>query len=113
MIRRPPRSTQSRSSAASDVYKRQVYGRFGDYKQDAESLVTRPEPDAFDYVEGFAFVNSDDPVNGYGSVPLPGSEFDAGRVPPGSGPVLYCLEVALHYQQGDNVDKVIRDQAQG
>src|SRR5450756_3015157 len=27
MIRRPPRSTQSRSSAASDVYKRQTYGR--------------------------------------------------------------------------------------
>src|SRR5450756_1448877 len=26
MIRRPPRSTQSRSSAASDVYKRQVEG---------------------------------------------------------------------------------------
>src|SRR5450756_956317 len=26
MIRRPPRSTQSRSSAASDVYKRQVWG---------------------------------------------------------------------------------------
>ena len=24
MIRRPPRSTQSRSSAASDVYKRQI-----------------------------------------------------------------------------------------
>src|SRR5450756_2340064 len=31
MIRRPPRSTQSRSSAASDVYKRQAYlkTRFG------------------------------------------------------------------------------------
>src|SRR5450756_24136 len=28
MIRRPPRSTQSRSSAASDVYKRQAYGTF-------------------------------------------------------------------------------------
>src|SRR5450756_323041 len=27
MIRRPPRSTQSRSSAASDVYKRQVFLR--------------------------------------------------------------------------------------
>src|SRR5428012_23967 len=25
MIRRPPRSTQSRSSAASDVYKRQIF----------------------------------------------------------------------------------------
>src|SRR5450756_2156616 len=29
MIRRPPRSTQSRSSAASDVYKRQVIAGFG------------------------------------------------------------------------------------
>ncbi len=29
MIRRPPRSTQSRSSAASDVYKRQVAGALG------------------------------------------------------------------------------------
>ena len=29
MIRRPPRSTQSRSSAASDVYKRQVIGQGG------------------------------------------------------------------------------------
>eukprot|EP01017_Pseudomicrothorax_dubius_P027105 TRINITY_DN3084_c0_g1_i5.p1 TRINITY_DN3084_c0_g1~~TRINITY_DN3084_c0_g1_i5.p1 ORF type:complete len:609 (+),score=130.49 TRINITY_DN3084_c0_g1_i5:2-1828(+) len=28
MIRRPPRSTQSRSSAASDVYKRQVHGGY-------------------------------------------------------------------------------------
>src|SRR5450756_2371626 len=31
MIRRPPRSTQSRSSAASDVYKRQVSVPAGDY----------------------------------------------------------------------------------
>ena len=29
MIRRPPRSTQSRSSAASDVYKRQVQAQAG------------------------------------------------------------------------------------
>src|SRR5680860_1564349 len=29
MIRRPPRSTQSRSSAASDVYKRQIKRRIG------------------------------------------------------------------------------------
>ena len=29
MIRRPPRSTQSRSSAASDVYKRQVHPEVG------------------------------------------------------------------------------------
>src|SRR5450756_1929387 len=31
MIRRPPRSTQSRSSAASDVYKRQEYNRADRY----------------------------------------------------------------------------------
>ena len=29
MIRRPPRSTQSRSSAASDVYKRQAFDETG------------------------------------------------------------------------------------
>src|SRR5665254_9188 len=29
MIRRPPRSTRVRSSAASDVYKRQELGQFG------------------------------------------------------------------------------------
>ena len=29
MIRRPPRSTLDRSSAASDVYKRQVVGKLG------------------------------------------------------------------------------------
>src|SRR5450756_585653 len=35
MIRRPPRSTQSRSSAASDVYKRQGYNRAKKEKQTA------------------------------------------------------------------------------
>src|SRR5450756_2192079 len=33
MIRRPPRSTQSRSSAASDVYKRQVENGIAPYDQ--------------------------------------------------------------------------------
>ena len=32
MIRRPPRSTLDRSSAASDVYKRQIVGIVGTYK---------------------------------------------------------------------------------
>src|SRR5680860_340314 len=35
MIRRPPRSTQSRSSAASDVYKRQVRKRYVGQRQRA------------------------------------------------------------------------------
>lgn len=94
---------------APDMVKwmRVVYARFEEYSADAESLVTRAGSDAFDYIEGFAFVNSDDPVNGYGSVVLgPDSRFDSSRVPPGSGPVLYCLELALHYRKGENVDKV-------
>ena len=39
MIRRPPRSTQSRSSAASDVYKRQVMGERGRLRRFAPLLV--------------------------------------------------------------------------
>ena len=39
MIRRPPRSTQSRSSAASDVYKRQVLERFLSVARHADLLV--------------------------------------------------------------------------
>eukprot|EP01015_Nassula_variabilis_P027098 TRINITY_DN5497_c0_g1_i2.p1 TRINITY_DN5497_c0_g1~~TRINITY_DN5497_c0_g1_i2.p1 ORF type:complete len:338 (+),score=111.67 TRINITY_DN5497_c0_g1_i2:29-1042(+) len=38
MIRRPPRSTQSRSSAASDVYKRQVHGGSEDEDDEIEDI---------------------------------------------------------------------------
>ncbi|KAH0452179.1 hypothetical protein IEQ34_019478 [Dendrobium chrysotoxum] len=85
---------------------RVVYSDFERYASDAESLVNRYGPDSFDYVEGFAFVNCDDPVNGYGLVPLASDRqtFDPDRVPQGSGPLLYCLELALHCRHGD--DKV-------
>ncbi|XP_006660189.2 cytokinin dehydrogenase 11 [Oryza brachyantha] len=78
---------------------RVVYASFADYAADAEWLVTRPAHEAFDYVEGFAFVRSDDPVNGWPSVPIPdGARFDPSLLPAGAGPVLYCLEVALYQQ---------------
>ena len=54
MIRRPPRSTQSRSSAASDVYKRQVLGVFGRMVPDGDHTTDTEETD---YDE-----NGDDPV---------------------------------------------------
>src|SRR5450756_1591635 len=48
MIRRPPRSTQSRSSAASDVYKRQVY--ITDWKNARLIPVSKGEFHLDDYV---------------------------------------------------------------
>ena len=41
MIRRPPRSTQSRSSAASDVYKRQVQARDGEKIDNMDQALQR------------------------------------------------------------------------
>lgn len=78
-----------------------VYSVFDDFTQDAESLVTRDE--SFDYVEGFVFVNSDDPVNGWSSVPLKSDHrLDRTQIPRDAGPVLYCLEMALHYKNNDH-----------
>ena len=45
MIRRPPRSTQSRSSAASDVYKRQAQGQVGLANQRAETQTREGQAD--------------------------------------------------------------------
>ncbi|XP_062192391.1 cytokinin dehydrogenase 11-like isoform X1 [Phragmites australis] len=91
-------------------WRRVVYASFADYTADAEWLVTRTPDAAFDYLEGFAFVNSDDPVNGWPSVPIPGgARFDPSLLPAGAGPVLYCLEVALyqypHQHRPDDEDK--------
>src|SRR5450756_282320 len=53
MIRRPPRSTQSRSSAASDVYKRQGLGRVAsntDFAAEVvDSVTTADDP----YLDSF------------------------------------------------------------
>ncbi|CAL9060497.1 cytokinin dehydrogenase 11-like [Musa acuminata AAA Group] len=88
---------------------RVVYGAFDEYARDAEWLVTRDDSAAFDYVEGFVFRNdASDPVSGWSSVPIPpGSAFDPARIPADSSPILYCLELALHYDhiQADNVDE--------
>lgn len=84
-----------------------MYSEFEDFTRDAEWLVTRPDGMSFDYVEGFVFVNNDDPVNGWSSVPLdPDWGFDQTAIPPTAGSVLYCLEVALHYQNSDHPSAV-------
>lgn len=82
---------------------RLVYAEFDEFTRDAELLVSlKEERESFDYVEGFVFVNSDDTVNGWPSVPLdPAQVFDPAHLPQTAGSVLYCLEVALHYNNSD------------
>ncbi|XP_042497272.1 cytokinin dehydrogenase 7 [Macadamia integrifolia] len=92
---------------------RLVYAEFTEFAKDAEWLVSQEgKGESFDYVEGFAFVNSDDPVNGWPLVPLhPGQRFDPSRLPSTAGPVLYCLELALHrscHDQSTSLDKMLR-----
>lgn len=84
-----------------------VYSEFEAFTRDAEWLVTRPEGDSFDYVEGFVLVNSDDPANGWPTVPLdPDHGFDPDHIPRTAGPVLYCLELARHYWRTDQPSEV-------
>ncbi|XP_020236580.1 cytokinin dehydrogenase 7 [Cajanus cajan] len=87
---------------------RVVYSEFEDYAGDAESLVQLEK--CFDYVEGFVFVNNEDRANGWPTVPLgPEQLFDPLRIPSSAGPVLYCLEVALHYRKTDLPSRVDTD----
>ncbi|EEC83684.1 hypothetical protein OsI_29488 [Oryza sativa Indica Group] len=80
---------------------RVVYASFADYAADAEWLVTRPPHEAFDYVEGFAFVRSDDPVNGWPTVPIPdGAHFDASLIPDNAGPRVGEMMRPLKYVRG-------------
>ncbi|KAF3446107.1 hypothetical protein FNV43_RR11286 [Rhamnella rubrinervis] len=78
---------------------RLVYSEFEDFTRDAEFLVTQKDGDSFDYVEGFAFVNSDNPLTGRPTVPLDSDQvFDPNYLPPNAGAVLYCLELARHHR---------------
>src|SRR5664280_3525297 len=64
MIRRPPRSTLSSSSAASDVYKRQLGVRVGSVAGFGEmDLVPAPAVVTFDAVPGVQVVRGDQPVS--------------------------------------------------
>ncbi|KAK4785994.1 hypothetical protein SAY86_002683 [Trapa natans] len=81
---------------------RLVYTEFAEFTRDAEWLITHPDGHSFSYVEGFVFVNSDDPANGWPTVPLrPDQAFEPARLLPTAGSVLYCLELALNYGSGD------------
>ncbi|KAJ8542151.1 hypothetical protein K7X08_017017 [Anisodus acutangulus] len=84
---------------------RVVYSEFDEFTRDAELLIMSQE--SFNYVEGFVLANSDDPVNGWPSVPLDSNQtFDPTQLPKHTGPVLYCLEVALHYSNHDDPSTV-------
>lgn len=82
-----------------------VYSEFNDFTRDAELLITSEE--TFNYVEGFVFVNSNDSVTGWPSVPLNSNQsFDPTLLPKTAGPVLYYLELTLHYNNHDDPSTV-------
>eukprot|EP00252_Welwitschia_mirabilis_P019479 TRINITY_DN4525_c0_g2_i1.p1 TRINITY_DN4525_c0_g2~~TRINITY_DN4525_c0_g2_i1.p1 ORF type:complete len:370 (+),score=34.35 TRINITY_DN4525_c0_g2_i1:992-2101(+) len=89
-----------------------VYSDFEEFRADQERLILvsqETEGETFDYVEGFVLTNNADPANGWPSVPLSSSSsFDFSLIPKSAGPMLYCLEVALHYEQP--VDSVTLNQ---
>src|SRR5450756_625276 len=92
MIRRPPRSTQSRSSAASDVYKRQPFSRWVccDVDPDQVSAVQTDDDEGIEQVE----------ANGRNDEQIHGS--DVRRVVPQKGaPSLTWRPASLDHVLGD------------
>lgn len=84
---------------------RVVYSEFDEFTHDAELLIMSQE--LFNYVEGFVFLNSDDPITGWPSVPLNSNQTsDPIHLPQKTGSILYCLEVALHYNNHDDLSTV-------
>src|SRR5450756_2409695 len=81
MIRRPPRSTQSRSSAASDVYKRQVVVAIGSR---ANPLLTSTCPEL--KLNKWGFIEVDD----QGMSNLPGI-FAGGDIVRGAATVILAM----------------------
>lgn len=83
---------------------RVVYSDFEEFRTDQELLISLPEERTFDYIEGFVLTNNDDPINGWSSVLLSpsNSSFDFKLIPHTAGPMLYCLEVALHYDHTED-----------
>ncbi|XP_055820353.1 cytokinin dehydrogenase 7 [Solanum dulcamara] len=84
---------------------RVVYSEFDEFTNDAELLIMSQE--SFNYVEGFVLLNSDDPITGWPSVPLNSNQiFDPIHLPKKTGSALYCLEVALHYNNQDDLSTI-------
>ena len=69
MIRRPPRSTQSRSSAASDVYKRQVYDFMAPFDAkffaSMQVVVDFGDPDKIHAILALSLIHISEPTRPY------------------------------------------------
>src|SRR5678815_2362182 len=65
MIRRPPRSTLDRSSAASDVYKRQIHESFATYAEGLFTECTQGKKAGAEYTIGQRkLIRNDEPIIG-------------------------------------------------
>jgi cytokinin dehydrogenase len=55
----------------------------------------------FDFIEGFVVMNTEDPINGWKSVPFSPDQMTASMLPPDAGSVLYYLEITVGYNLED------------
>eukprot|EP01015_Nassula_variabilis_P024345 TRINITY_DN464_c0_g1_i9.p1 TRINITY_DN464_c0_g1~~TRINITY_DN464_c0_g1_i9.p1 ORF type:complete len:208 (+),score=26.61 TRINITY_DN464_c0_g1_i9:20-643(+) len=106
MIRRPPRSTQSRSSAASDVYKRQVYESYCNNKIYLPSKVERFCPFQRLNMELLLFSQLQTEYGSEGSeilkqsskkLSLPCSSYSSYIAPPRQGLYSKSIKLSLYY----------------
>jgi cytokinin dehydrogenase len=89
---------------------RAMYSDFEVFRKDQEMLISSSATTTsmpvdqqeqlhmtFDFIEGFVVMNTEDPINGWKSVPFSPDQMTASMLPPDAGSVLYYLEITVGY----------------
>ncbi|CAK9859718.1 unnamed protein product, partial [Sphagnum jensenii] len=73
---------------------RAIYTDFQSFRRDQEMLISQTDmTKVFDYVEGFVIINSDNPYNGWKSVPFSPEHINNSMIPKDAGSVMYYIEL--------------------
>lgn len=80
---------------------RVMYTDFAAFTRDQEMLVSQPPESAFDYIEGFVVLKTEDSINGWNSVPFDSKKIDPSVIPEEGGSVLYYIELVKNFSSND------------
>lgn len=78
-----------------------MYTDFAAFTRDQEMLVSQPPESAFDYIEGFVVLKTEDSINGWNSVPFDSKKIDPSVIPEEGGSVLYYIELVKNFSSND------------